>query len=464
MGILFFVGHIASNRMYLSLSLPVFGLVTVASIVGLVSITFGPVNLGLIVLLTTAVAAVLLLLILRPRLSVVLKSLSFAGAYGLVTATISLLTQALGLASVAFSDGFTLMRTSLWIQGVISESPLDGDKGLKRGFGIPSVQALGERGEYLVGFMPVIFITALICSLLIIFKLVQDRAIAWVVSGALLVVMLSTEAILRHMYLMNSHALIWLAFAVILLFILDKRTFELDPQSLVTVLPMFIALAFARFDAVWIFAPFLIPIALATYWRNKLSGLLVLASVLVPLAGWLLMAVVDFPFGGQLGVVVLLTLVIAAFFLAAFSLPQTWLTFGTLRKIYLWSAVSTSFLVLLLSNFTSSFDSLFVNLILGEGLWGMSVISLAALSLVAIFARKRRNKDDLSRMMLVAGFLSLNLFLIAKLGDGIENGLFGGSLARSGWGDSLNRMLVAYIPFVFLFIGNFMKAPHENKN
>lgn len=464
LALMFFIAHLATKRIYLSLSLPVFGLVTTASPVALSSVAFGPVNLRLTVLFVSLLVAALTLVYLRPKLQVALKSFLFAGAYGLGAAGLSLLTQIFGLASVAFSDGFTIMRASLWIQGIISESPLDGDRGLKRGFGISSVQALGERGEYLVGFMPIIFITAMICSLLIIFKFIGDRNLAWVVSGSLLVVMVSTEAILRQMYLMNSHTLIWLAFSVILLFILDKRTFELDPKSLITVLPLFSALAFARFDAVWIFAPFLIPIALVTYWRNKLSGFLVLASVLVPLAGWLLFAVIHFPFGGQLGVAVLLTVVIAAFLLAAFFVPQMWLTFRTLSKIYLWTGVSTSILVLLLSNFTISFDALFTNLVLGEGLWGISVISLAALALVAIFVRNRTDKDEIPKMLLAAGFLSLNLLLIAKLGDGFENGLFGGGFARIGWGDSVNRMLVAYIPFAVIFIGNFVNSIVKSRN
>ena len=466
MSLLFFIGRTVGARSYLVLSLPVFGLVTIASFVSLFSVSVYSLNLNWTVLVITAIFASLIFVVLRPGILVTLRSIYYAGIYGAGIAALSAVTQWLGLAGVGFSDGFTIMRASLWIQGVILESPLDGERGLKRGFGISSVQALGDRGEYLVGFMPVIFITAMFCSALIMFKLIQDRTVAGVVAASLLVVMISTEAILRHMFLMNSHSLIWLAFAVIILVILDKKAFDLEPPSLLAVLPVFSSLAFARFDAVWIFAPLLVPIALATYWRSKTSGVAVLLSVLVPLGGWLLIAVDNFPFGGDLGVVAIVVAITAIFLAASAVLQRSWIEFKSLSYIFLWAGAALILSAFLVSDSSKSFDAFIINLILGEGLWGLTIISLLVFAfstaIANLFIRPDR-KNYLVQAILAMGLLSLSLLLLAKLGDSFEVGLAGAPLARPGWGDSINRMLAAYIPFALTFIGHQISKFTKNQ-
>jgi len=456
LGLLFFASYLMSHRTYLSMSFPIFGVVTLSSLAALISVSLAQIDLGFSVLSGSALIAAIIVFTSKPGGKKAARAAFFSTLYSFGVAAISLFTQVFGVAGVGFSDGFTIMRTSLWIQGVVGESPLDGSKGLKRGWGMSSVQALGDRGEYLVGFVPVIFIVAIICSLLIIFRVLKDRSVAIALSATTFVVLLSTEAVLRHLYLMNSHSLIWLALAVLILILLDQRTFEMRGRSLVAVLPVISAIAFARFDALWVIAPLLVPILLATYRSKRTNGLLILVSALGPLATWLLIAVTNFPLGGPVGIGIVVFGVVLAFLLTNAIIPVGWLEFGKLKKIYFWLALGITLLAFLLANATSSLQGMFANFLLGEGLWGATIICLVGLALIASILKRKKPTEELFGLIHAAGFLMISLLFAAKLGDGFEDGILGGGLVRSGWGDSINRMIVVYVPFAVLFVANFV--------
>lgn len=455
--LLYFIGESLTRKYYVAISFPIFSLISITAFVSLVSISVTTLNLEFAVLVVSAILFILTVLFVRNSRPKTFWIGARALFYGSITALVSFITQYFGLAGVAFSDGFTILRTSLWLQGVLDVSPLVGDKGVKRGYAISAVQSLGQTGEYLVGFVPIIFIAATISTLFIVFRIISNRQIATLLSIVLVVVFISTEAILRHLYLMNSHSLIWLAFAVTILMVTDNGGFVFERALVLSMLPLFSSLAFARLDAIWIFAPLLIPIALANFRANKTHGLAILFAVIVSLTSWLFIAVTDFPFGGTAGVVALMVTGVLGFFVVNWILPEKALDAPTISKIYYFASLALAPMIIIISNFESSLENLVLNLFLGEGLWGATVIALMLISLIAIPLLIRHKPDEIQRFILSAGLLSLLFFVCAKLADGFDSGsILDSVIARSGWGDSLNRMLVAYIPFAVIFVSSAM--------
>lgn len=461
LALLFLIGDWLSSRFYISASLPIFGLITISSFVGLFSVNFFALDLGLATLILTSVLALITGFLTRPTWKKLVIGSVKASAFVGVSASISFLTKYFGLAGVGFSDGFTIVGTGLWIQGLIEDTPLVGDRGLKRGLAMPAVQALGAPGEYLVGFIPLIFLVALICSMLIVYKTVGDKRLAIVLISALLIVLLSTEAVLRNLYLMNNHSLILLAYAVLILALLENKGFVFERKTLVSLLPVISTLGFARIDTLWMFAPLLIPLALVSFRKNKANGLLILASALIPLASWLIFALEGFTFGGYLGVALILSATTAIFFVANALIPNRWLQLQQLKKVYYWASIGLAVVIVLISNLERSINALFLNFVLGEGLWGVTLIALAVFAIVSSYFVRKMKVDDLEGWLIAAGLLALLLFVFAKLADGFgSGGITGGYIARSGWGDSLNRMLVAFTPFAFVFISSRLNRMH----
>ena len=461
---LYFVGEALSRRYSVAISFSIFGLISLAAYVSLFSVTVGQAPLALTVLVISTICLIASIFFLRRSLTKPLWLAVRSMVFGAFSAAVSIITQYFGVAGVAFSDGFTILTATSWIQGAFDISPLDGNKGVKRGFAISAVQSLGETGEYVVGFIPLIFIAAVSTSLLIVFRIIGDKKKSVLVSLVLLAMMLSTEAIFRHLYLMNSHSLIWLAFAITILMIIDNHGFVFKRTLIVSLIPLLSALAFARLDAIWIYAPLLVPIALANYRASKINGLLVLSPVLISLGAWLFLAVVDFPFGGKAGVGIILTLAASAFLLANWLLPETALTAASLRKIYYFASLGLLLVIIIISNRGISVKNLVVNLFLGEGLWGVTIVALLVFSLLAIPLLRRVNSDQIVKFLLAAGLLAMSLYLFAKVADGLGSGAFTGyGFSRIGWGDSLNRMLVAYIPFAVVFVSSALSFGANTK-
>jgi hypothetical protein len=88
---------------------------------------------------------------------------------------------------------------------------------------------------------------------------------------------------------------------------------------------------------------------------------------------------------------------------------------------------------------------MFINLFLGEGLWGATPLFLVLLYVALIlFDRGPVSQQQKWIFALVAG--TMGAMILAKFGDGLSSSGTLGSFARIGWGDSLNRMLVYLIP------------------
>ena len=459
-----FGSSLFSRRFYVIATFPIFGLITLSSAVALFSVSVVKMDLQLGVLTLSAFFSVAVILILRPSLRQLLRGAIAAGLAIFSAAAFSLTSQFFGLAGVGFSDGFTILTASLWFQDqVVQESPLVGFRGLKRGIGISAVQALGESGEYLVGLIPLIFAIFIVCSSLIIYKTLGTKWVAVVLTASLLTIAISTEAILRHLYLMNSHALIGLAFAVATLMVIDSKSLVLRGDLLILAFPMISTVAFARLDALIIFLPLVVPLAIANYRQRKSLGLALILAALVPTAAWLSIAVIDFPVGGQLGVFILCTLALGLFYLTASIVPEKFVTAKTIAKLYLWSICAILVFVLVLSDLEASSRAMVLNFYQGEGLWGATLFLVSGVVILSLFLGRGSSFGAEATFLLRAGVLSLLFFLIAKVGDGqlssvlAGDGLSSAVLARSGWGDSLNRMLVAYLPFFFLLSASLVR-------
>ena len=90
-------------------------------------------------------------------------------------------------------------------------------------------------------------------------------------------------------------------------------------------------------------------------------------------------------------------------------------------------------------SFWESLENLFINLFLGEGLWGSK--PLASLVVYVVLVVIGRGHSSVTQKWLFA-FVSgtLAVMIMAKFGDGLSQSGSLGSFVRIGWGDSLNRM------------------------
>jgi hypothetical protein len=98
-------------------------------------------------------------------------------------------------------------------------------------------------------------------------------------------------------------------------------------------------------------------------------------------------------------------------------------------------------------SFWTSLENLFINLFLGEGLWGATpLVSLVAYGVLVVLGRGPSSEMQKWLFAFVSGTLAV--LMMAKFGDGLSQSATLGGFARIGWGDSLNRMSVYLIPAV----------------
>ena len=100
-----------------------------------------------------------------------------------------------------------------------------------------------------------------------------------------------------------------------------------------------------------------------------------------------------------------------------------------------------------LINSDSDVSPLVTNFFLFEGLWGYSAyLFLAIVAASFIFSRKEPLHQALVELLL----LSLLLILAVKLTDVFLTSGADFAVARVGWGDTVNRLMVAILPIVVL--------------
>lgn len=376
----------------------------------------------------------------------ILATLGFA----LLAISIQLGARFFGLSSVAFTDGHTIMTLGQTFQGA-NDGLLDGTKALKRGFALPALQSFGFEGEYLVGFMPLFFATAVMLTLHLIWLLSPSKSIFVVVSTVVLAAIVSTEAILRHMFLMNTHATAWLLTAFFLIMLLRFQRNQLSSRDVTAILVAFATVAFLRLDFVFLFAPFVLTFVLLAAPISKLLSFSALFSLAIPLWSWLTFAIADFPFGGQLAPSVLAVagLISGGFIILLQASAKKPL--DPLRGNLLFALGGIMLLTTLaITNVPKSFAALFINLFRGEGLWGITILLLVGLALFSLFFRKIEANSEFAKAALRLFVASVAVYLFTKYLDGASSGSALPSFARIGFGDSLNRTLVTWLPFALL--------------
>jgi hypothetical protein len=360
------------------------------------------------------------------------------------------ITRAMGFSSIGFTDGHTILNRGqdLALGNLERES---GSKALKRGFGLSAIQAQGPEGEYLAGFMPLVFLAALIASSLLIHRIYMNRTITIVATAVMAPMALGVEAISRHLFLINSHSYAWLFMAVLLGFTYVVVSSPLTAHQWFGIFTVFSAIGFMRFDYIVIFAIFgLIFILYSKHSNWILPGLAVPIAILSS-ASWLLLTTEDFPFFGDVGLTLYIGLGLA--------IPIT-LSYA-IRKLNagpeLFAGNTYWFLVAILAVFLafrvsweSSISSFFINAFLGEGLWGAFFYFLTAIVGLAIWSMlTSKIEPSLFARVFMITFL---LYLMSKTFDNFEIAGNRSGVARVGFGDSLNRSLVTWLPFVYILV------------
>jgi hypothetical protein len=379
-----------------------------------------------------------------PRKSAI--SAFFAGA---VTAALFVVSQVVtrlgGLSSIGFGDGQTVIRISEGFQSGIYEAP-DGIVGLKRGFGLPAYQSFGFEGEYLVGFLPVVFLAALVATYVLLSNLISNKTLLNVSYASMLLILLSTESVTRHIYLMNTHALLWAIFAVVLVGLLKFVKSEQDKSTWVMVCVALAAGSMLRADNLLIFAPTLVLLTWVARSQPKLHRIGFWVATFVPFAAWATILGFELPVLGLLGFPVFAVFAVLVGLGVIWLMDKPWAS----NKLMQWLAkgvlVGTLVLAFVLSpSVWTSIVNMFINLFLGEGLWGATPLFLVLLYVaLLLFDRGPVSQQQKWIFALVAG--TMGAMVLAKFGDGLSHSGTLGGFARIGWGDSLNRMMVYLIP------------------
>ena len=448
--VLFISGLLMTRSATLSIPFTVFGLFvssSIGSLAGLITpATREPAFMTTVVLL----ASLALALSRRHKETPKLQSWLGVVAVGFSAVAIQLATRNLGLGSVAFGDGHTILRANQAFQDGTG-SFLMGSQGLKRGFALPALQSFGVPGEYAVGLMPLIFLAALVVTLRLFWELAPNRSVFVSVSAAVVVIVVSTEAILRHLYLMNSHSVAWLICAYFLLVLLRYTRSEFSQADLVGVLLALATIAFLRLDFILLFSPFILVFLLVSAKVKRSIAFAGLACIAIPAWLWMTFAVLDFPYFGQGGPTILA--VIGGLAGAALILWSA----GRKRQIdilgggLLWViSGSIVFLMLSITDFARSLGNIFMNLFLGEGLWGFTAVLLTLAAVVSLTTKKLDSDTPFYKAALRLLVSSISVYVLAKFLDGEIMWSLNSSWARIGFGDSLNRTFITWLPFMFM--------------
>ena len=355
-----------------------------------------------------------------------------------------------GLSSVAFTDGHTILLLGQEFQGG-GESRLDGIQALKRGFALPALQAFGQDGEYLVGFMPIFFLAALMLTLYLVHEVAPSWRISGPVGAIVVFVIFSTEAIFRHAYLINTHSIAWLAMAFFLNMLVKHLRGDLLRPDFASIGLAVVTVSFVRLDLALLFAPITVSLVLIAAPISRRYALGIVGAVILPLWLWISLATREFPYGGQFGITLFSFIGLLLGALVVLLQGSLRRPLNILESSWLyWGAGVIFGLTMLLSNVFNSLQHLFVNLFLGEGLWGFTPLVLALLALLSTFLHGTEIAPKFLSVSLKILTITLATYIFTKYLDGATAGVENPTFARIGFGDSLNRSLVTWLPFAFL--------------
>ncbi|MFM1779340.1 MAG: hypothetical protein RIS51_485 [Actinomycetota bacterium] len=431
--------------------------ISVASFSTVVSLLIGPAALKI-----TAIALSLVIFIAGLLYSLFSKTwpsakqIFFGFSLSAGSFALDALTRAFGLASSAFTDGQTIVALSQGFQQGEFD-PLTGSHAMKRGFGLPAMHALGPNLEYFAGLMPVFFCAALWMTWQLSISVAKNRFQAASVFLVIGLLSLSTEAVARHAYLVNTHAIAWLIFAIGLNYLVLASKRRLESSEIFGLIVMSAAIGFLRIDYIILFAPLTLGIALVlANYRKILSWLFIVAQGLSA-AIWTSVGVRDFPIFGDLGPIFLLLASALVGGIVLWIHNQFKFRFETLGKIFFtWLAAGILVFVFISADFSEALRDLFTNLFLGEGLWGATIMFLLIVVAYTYIFTQQQTSQTL-RVILNVFLLSLSAYLASKYLDGSSTGKGLPNLIRVGFGDSFNRTLVSWIPFLVFPLARFFE-------
>lgn len=419
-----------------------------ASLVVLLKLLAPAVNATIGLLVLCALVAVLGFILLKEKSWIsVVTALGAAGITMVVFVSSQLITRFWGLSSIGFGDGQTVLNISESFQSGIYAKP-DALIGLKRGFGLPAYQSLGFEGEFLVGFLPIVFLAALVATYALLSFVVQNKLVRNVGFASVVVVLVSTESVARHIYLMNTHTLLWAIFAVLLTGLLKFAGGEKDTSTWAMVLIALGTGSMLRADNLLIMAPVLVFLTWVMRSESTAKQLALWAATFFPFAAWATVLDFGLPVVGLLGFPLIAVAAVAVGWLLMRLMKLDWVKDKTMQRSGVVVLGLTVLVAMMFSpSFWTSLENLFINLFLGEGLWGATpLVSLVAYGVLVVLGRGPSSEMQKWLFAFVSGTLAV--LMMAKFGDGLSQSATLGGFARIGWGDSLNRMSVYLIPAV----------------
>lgn len=459
LSLIYLTWSIWTGRPLLSFPLSVISFLPAASFSTLIEIWTGfDSNLSLLVI-SVIVAAIALV----GRRASIVSSVGLYAALGAafvaaLSFTSTYLSKSLGLSSIGFTDGHTILVRAIEF-GSGDSSIESGVKALKRGFGISAIHAQGEPSEYLVGFMPLIFVAVLFATGLLVHEISRDRFSSVVVPVVILSLAVIVEAIGRHIWLINSHSFLWLAFTLLLLFFYESAHHERISSPLsFSILVIFSAIGFLRVDAILISLPLTLLLLIQ---GNRYSSKLAYAIIPVQAISaflWIITVTDEFPLFATLGPYLFLVagLVISLAFVKLGALQK--FSSDILGKRPFWYVAGGFLLYSIFAiDYGNTFEALILNLFLGQGLWGaLPYLVVIGALLMLISHKKLLTSDD--RVAISAIALSTMIFFVIKSWDSLDSGFLYGAVVRTGFGDSFNRNLISWTPLVVIMVSIAIRA------
>lgn len=368
-----------------------------------------------------------------------------------------------GLSSIGFTDGHTILLRGTEFS--IGEPAIEeGVKALKRGFAISALHAQGSPTEYLVGFMPLVFLGAVVATGIFVNELSGSWRFALLTSISLIALSPVVEAIGRQIWLINSHTYLWLIFALLGFLVLRFRISErLEIHQVAASYILVSALGFLRVDALLTALPFTIVLTLMIfrlssrgwYWIFPIQGL----SAFL----WIVTVTTDFPLFGSIGPYLFLVVGSA---LPILAFRSAYFRAGFLNayqgKLYWYLLALFAVYAVLAINLEDSFWALINNLFLGEAGWGALPYLVSAIFLVYIFLGSKTVSvahKELFRIFV----LSILFFVIFKSWDSFDEGSLYSNVARIGFGDSLNRNIISWTPMIFIPIASLAEKWNRSR-
>jgi len=245
---------------------------------------------------------------------------------------------------------------------------------------------------------------------------------------------------------MNTHSLTWTIFAVLLVGLLKFVKSEQDKSTWVMVCVALATASMLRADNLLILAPTLMLLTWLARSEPKLHRVGFWVATFVPFASWATILGFGLPGLGLFGFPLFAILGFLVGLGVIWLMDKPWASDKLMQWLAKGILLGTIFLAFALApGAWTSIMNIFINLFLGEGLWGATPLALLLLYVaLLIFDRGASSQQQKWVFAVVSG--TIGALILAKFGDGLSKSGNLGGFARIGWGDSLNRMFVYLIP------------------